>query len=276
LLTKRDSMTIVPCLKGLAARVHSNLNEVESYSNEDIRGFVHRDPLEITVPCLERLADRVHSTLNEAKSLSNEDIQDFFHRDPIVIPLPRVVKKSDSTTSLRVKSTTGTPVRSKKGLLISNPSEAKNDHVKSNALPSKANTSAPDSGQKPLKATKPAASSAVTTSDSFMDRKNSNFLAKQAADLMREARAAMQKNRLDKNRHDTSVVRNNKNAVAMPSAQRCAEIQASAKRKPPNEDSHKDEPVGNKTVLQFFDGATMPSPIRPQEETPGWDWTSDW
>jgi hypothetical protein len=276
LLTKRDSMTIVPCLKGLAARVHSTLNEVESHPKEDIPGFVHRDPVEITVPCLETLADRVHSTLNEAKSLSNEDIQGFVQRDPLVIPLPCVIKKLDSTTSLRVKSTTGTPVRSNKGLLIFYTSETKDDHVKSKALPSKAKTLAPDSGQNPLKATRPAASSAVTTSNNFIDQKNSNFLAKQAANLMREARAARQKNRLDKNRHDSSVVRNNNNAVAMPCPQRCPEIQASAKCKSPNEDSHEDEPVGNKSGLQFFDDATMPSPIRPLEESPGWDWTSDW
>jgi hypothetical protein len=293
---KLESMANGLYLKKLAARVDSTVNEAKALSNDDIRDFVHRghlatpnglrsklmatrshsrdfvhksSPVVQSGPCLERLAARVHSTLDEADTFSNEDIRDFVHRVPLVASLPSTSQKPISTSPMNLKSKgVGAPFRVYKESLISDTSKATSKYVNPKALLSITNTSVPNSKHKQLKATKIKAPSAVATRVNGRDRENSdvNLLAKQAKELMREGRAAMRKNRNDTSKRDNFV-------VAMP-AQRSSEIRAFAKGK--SSKKRRKKPVDNKTSLKNFGGAIMPSPIRPQEGKPDWDWTSEW
>ena len=253
LLAKQESKRDAPHLKILAARVHITLNEATSLADGVAQDSIPPYSLESQNGTgLEELEARVQSTLKEAASLSNEDIEEFVLRYPLVIPLPSALKQSSTPTSLRIQTTdTGTPVRSNKVIVLSCATKVNSENF--NPMPSS-----------PKATVMATASSAETTKDDFMRRTKSalNPLAKQASDLMREARAAMQKN---------------KQAAAMP-AQKVPTIQASKGKTPTRVKGNR--PVGNKASPKNFGGAAMPSPIRHQKESPNksldWDWASEW
>jgi len=261
LLSKKQPATDTPYLKTVAARVHFALNEATSLVGGDTQDFMSIDsPMTGSATGLEELEARVQFTLNEAASLSNEDIQAFVQRYPLAIPLPTAVKKSDSPTSSRIQTTDkGTPVRSNKVFVCSDSSKVKNE--KFNPIESSPVTKIieTNSGRDLSQATTSAYSSTEAVTDDFDRKKSStNLLAKQAFDLMREARAAMQKN---------------KKATAVKPVQKSPTI--SAKGKTPTK--AKDIPfVNSKASPKNFGDASMPSPIRPQDQSLDWDWASEW
>jgi hypothetical protein len=269
LLRNRESMTNGPCLQTLAVRVYSTLDEAASLLNEGARDSIRRDLLVTEIgPSIEELKARVQSVLNEAASLSNEDIRDFVQRDSFVIPLPRAVEKSDSRTPLCIQTTDmGTPVRSNKVLLLSDISGMNDEDFNPKTLPSEPKTWDTITGQNLLKSTGILTLSKDTNKYNPVDHKKSvvNPLAKQASDLMRDVRVAMQKNR------QSSPLSQNENAAAM-LAKSGQKLQTFAKGKA----SIKDCKNQNKTSPKNFGDAAMPSPIRPQEGNFGWDCTSEW
>ena len=208
--------------------------------------------------CLERLAARVHSALDEADSLSNDDIRNFVHRRPLVIPLPPTMKNSClPKPSHTIATGMGTPVRCNKTLLV------ERDFGNS----SKTSASVPESQANQPRTMKKPGSLGSFRREKITDGKDAdvNLLAKQATELRRKARAVMQRKRRDPN----SI--HSRTAVVTPHRRDIRSLGEQGRTEDLDEDL-----VGNKTGPKSFDEAEMPSPIRPREESPDWDWTSEW
>ena len=238
LLTKNDSMQYGPFLKKLAARVHSTLNEAALLVNEGTREMIRIDPYATdNASSLKELEFRVQRALNEAASLSNEDIWEFVSREPLEFPLPSQVEKFDLRTLFHTPTKDkGTPVRSNKGLSLSDSFE-EIEVIEFSPEPSTAK-----SESKPLKPT----TGILKSSEDKKDIVKASIMSP-LADLMREARAARTKNQTE-------------SVAATPRVET---------GKTPTKDTKPEKTASPKN----FGDATMPSPIRPQED---WDWASEW
>ena len=238
LLTKNDSMQYGPFLRKLAARVHSTLNEAALLVNEGTREMIRIDPFATdNASSLKELEFRVQCALNEAASLSNEDIWEFVSREPLEFPLPTQVEKFDLRTLFHTPTKDkGTPVRSNKGLSLSDSFE-EIEVIEFSPEPSTAK-----SESKPLK---PTTGILKSSKDEIHSVRAS--VMSPLADLMREARAARTKNQTE-------------SVAATPRVET---------GKTPTKDTKPEKTTSPKN----FGDATMPSPIRPQED---WDWASEW
>jgi hypothetical protein len=215
-------------------------------------------------PCLTRLANRVNYTLNENDLSSRQIFPDFVHRNPVVIPLPNTVRRPESSALCTKPMNIRTPVRCKK----SNPKSEKstcagNDLIVAKPLPSISSTSSVHESSGLFKTPERviAAAAAATTSTDDIGK---NRLAKQAKELMIEARKAMRKNR--KLGQKKSVMPLLSGGDVSPNRQK----ETATRRRTQNNNT-----VYNNDSLENFGGAaTMPSPIK--EEKSDWDWISGW
>jgi len=223
----------------------------------------------IVGPCIRRLADRVNRTLKEASSGSSESLPEFVHRLDIAIPLPSMIQKSMSPVLTRVKSTaTGTPVICNKRIANFDLLERNNEHESLTLSSFEASESIK---RNISKTTRKTGLTAVATKDNYVHRNDDgvNKLANQASELLREARAAMQKKKSDE-----SLLQKSSEAV-MPTWPDHT-FPSFARSKVPSGSPY-NKHVGNKTSPEIFcEDSSMPSPISSGESKPDWDWTSEW
>lgn len=184
--------------------------------------------------CLGRMVNRVSGALNEAHSSSNQVFPAFIHQDPLVIPLPHSSRKLEFPTSFRSKAINA------------------RTHVECNRLNLNSKANDPGLAQSLPYIPRSLENEKVATPDNI----RKNHLAKQATELMREARKALHKSRKSSFQH---VGRN-----LLPNRRKTSTIRSLKKCNVDKSD----------TIENFGGAATMPSPIK--EENTDWDWISDW
>ena len=233
-------------------------SEIRVASAIIVENLLLRRELMTCGPCLTRLANRVNDTLNEKVLSSKHILPDFVHRNPIAIPLPNTVCRPESPDLCPKPTNIRTPVKCNKA----NPKPEKSTCTGDNLIVVRPLSSIGSTSGSPKTPEKVIAATAAATTSTDYIRKNR--LAKQAKELMIEARKAMRKNRKlgQKKPMMTMLGRGD----VSPDRQK----ETTTRRRTQNNNT-----VDKNDSLENFGGAaTMPSPIK--EEKSDWDWTSGW
>jgi len=258
------------------SRRHTLRNQTEQASNKILtetmnagiliaESLLANRELQSTGPCMRMLADRVQRTQNEAKSASTEVLPIFIHQCDI--PLPSSGRKPTSPAQAYPKSTdTGTPVRCNRGNATHEISELNSGYDISKPPLSEASAHPQRSGCEVNSNDSPTTEVTENGASQRGHDKGVNDLAKQASELLREARAAMKK----KKSADSTLQKNDETDALNLEGIKLGKGELLS-------ESHHVRQIDNCTSLEFFEGdSIIPSPIRSEEPKSDWDWTSLW